>query len=239
MTSLLTSPVGLAARTVARRLGVTSVIVRLLNRGGYEAKFHAAMMAAIRPGMTLWDVGANVGYYTRQFADAVGPNGSVHAFEPGPRNRIALDREVAGIANVRVVPVALGAGNGEVRFEECDPETDRIGSAAHVVASGGIAVSMRTADAMIADGDVPRPDFVKIDVEGYELDVLRGMSDALADRRLVTLAIEVHFTLLAARGMPSAPKTIETMLESAGFAVAWPDASHILATRKAAEPNWP
>ena len=65
-----TSRFCLALRSVGRRLGLTGVLVRVLARD-YEERFSAAMLKSIEPGEVVWDVGANVGFYTTRFADRV------------------------------------------------------------------------------------------------------------------------------------------------------------------------
>ena len=57
------------------------------------------------------------------------------------------------------------------------------------------------------------------------------MEEILNSQELRVLGIEVHFGLLAARGMPDAPQQIEALLGKAGFSCSWPDSSHILAIR--------
>ena len=227
-----TSPFGLALRSGVRALGLQVPLARLLGSASYEQSFHDAMMAALRPGDIVWDVGANVGLYTLQFADRAGPGAAVYAFEPSALNIASLTKAVAANPDVRVMPVALGSHDGTVRFSDADPAQDSLNVSAHVVADGGVEIAMRSADSLIAAGEAEVPVFVKIDVEGHELDVIEGMTAMLADRRLETLAVEVHFQQLADRGMTSAPATIERLLRAAGFTVRWTDHSHIIASRR-------
>jgi hypothetical protein len=79
-------------------------------------------------------------------------------------------------------------------------------------------------------GDLAKPDVVKIDVEGFELEVIRGMRSVLGSVRAAF--IEVHFGLLEERGMRQAPSEIVAELKGLGFnTVKWVDASHIMAIR--------
>lgn len=76
------------------------------------------------------------------------------------------------------------------------------------------------------------PTLIKIDTEGFELDVLRGMVALIEDTpTLRARFIEVHFGLLAECGMPEAPIMIEQLLEKNGFKTTWVDSSHIAAVR--------
>lgn len=74
---------------------------------------------------------------------------------------------------------------------------------------------------------------VKIDVEGFELDVLKGMSGLLADPALRAIFVEVHFLALANRGLHTAPADMIALLRAAGFEIQWIDPSHFGATRTA------
>jgi hypothetical protein len=75
------------------------------------------------------------------------------------------------------------------------------------------------------------PTAIKIDVEGYEVDVIRGMKSLLANKNLTTLAIELHFALLDERGEASGVQEIIESLELNNFSITWPDPSHIIAVR--------
>ena len=75
------------------------------------------------------------------------------------------------------------------------------------------------------------PNAVKIGVEGFEPEVIRGLENTLRDRGLRSVGIEMRFTLLQARGLPSAPCAIESLLRGYGFTIRWSDSSHLLAVR--------
>ena len=96
-------------------------------------------------------------------------------------------------------------------------------------ASNAVSVEVMRGD----DVQAPRPTIVKLDVEGYELEALRGMREVLRGARAVF--IEVHFNVLEQRGLRKAPSDIITELKAAGLTrISWPDASHIAAFRPAA-----
>lgn len=98
-------------------------------------------------------------------------------------------------------------------------------------AENGVSVRISTGDGLVEQGDVPIPSVVKIDTEGFELDVLRGMTDLLGKPEVRAVFVEVHFGLLCERGQPKAPADIERLLKLAGFATRWVDPSHIAAER--------
>jgi predicted methyltransferase len=103
---------------LGRKLGVLRPIVglsRRIRRRSYEADFDAALMKCIRPGWTVWDVGANEGYYTSKFSRAV-ESGTVVAFEPSPRTFERLKKQFGLTPNVRLENVALADKDGEASF---------------------------------------------------------------------------------------------------------------------------
>jgi hypothetical protein len=88
---------------------------------------------------------------------------------------------------------------------------------------------MRTADACV-DSGTPVPNVAKIDVEGSELEVIRGMPKLLKLKQLRAF-IEVHFKALEEGGNLMAPNEIVNLLSREGFSVEWIDFSHISALR--------
>lgn len=233
--SYRTSALVIAARQLGRSLGVNRFIAQLLGSSRYEERFRDAMLSSIIEGDNVWDIGANIGLYTELFSEQVGERGYVYAFEPSAENHEKLLDNIAHCGNVKVVPIALGATDGEVVFEQ---GVDEIGATSRVVEGAPIqrgdmpVVDMKTADRCVAEGLASLPNVVKIDTEGFELDVLQGMSGCLSSDELRVICVEVHFELLAHRGMRDAPARIESLLEKAGFRCDWSDSSHIIATRR-------
>ena len=220
-----------AARNVGRTLGLNKVIASYLLGEGYEAKYDNDFSAKLKQGDCVWDVGANVGYYTRSFSDRVGDAGVVFAFEPSPVNYVRLTAACSILKNVRQLQSGLGSENGKLTFQQ---GTDDLGATSRVVessAANAVVVDIRSGSSLIAEGDALPPNAIKIDVEGFELEVLLGLGKHLSSSALHAIGIEVHFGILKSRGMANAPSQIESLLLSQGFVVNWPDSSHILATR--------
>lgn len=224
----------LALRTLGRALGLNSRLATLLWGRNYEDRFQVAMLRAIREGDVVWDVGANVGFYAKKFSDIAGSSGKVFAYEPSPTNLQRLHEAVASLRNVTVVPLALGEREDVLVLEQGN---DPLGATSRIIdktieeSERQITIQVSSGDQLISSGVVLIPNIIKIDTEGYELDVLHGLTETLRQKELRTLCIEVHFGLLKERGLPNASSDIEKLLVHSGFALAWPDASHVVATR--------
>jgi len=162
------------------------------------------LLRRIEPGGFAVDVGANIGYIALLIADAVGPHGRVLCLEPVPENLRELRRniELNRLDQVEVLPIAAGDRDGKVRIA-----TGLNGVVAE--SAGDLEVDLRRLDSL----DVPCPSLVKIDVEGYELAVLRGATRWLGEGR-TRWWIEIHPDLV-----PDAadPWTILSLLESSGY----------------------
>jgi FkbM family methyltransferase len=200
------------------------------RRAGYEDRFGADLLARVRTGDIVWDVGANVGFYTKRFAELAGPAGKVIAFEPSPANCEKLRQNTVGLENVVVMPYGLGNNAAKLSFLQ---GTDELGATSRVVAGteGGTQVDVRRGDEVAGCALAPGPTLVKIDVEGFEWEVLEGFGGLLERPGLHTLGIELHFGLLVERGMAAVPAQIEALLKRSRFACHWPDSSHLIATR--------
>jgi FkbM family methyltransferase len=171
-------------------------VLRILN-GTYEREQTALFEQLIRPGDTVLDVGANIGYYTLLAAVLVGPTGRVHSFEPEPRNAGFLRRhaEINRMRRVTVQQAAVSDRAGTARFD--------FGSGSgtgHLADAGALEVRTLRLDDYCAEHGLA-PSAVKIDVEGAEMSVLQGARGMLERHRpvvfLSTHGAEVHRASLA------------------------------------------
>lgn len=219
-----------AARKIGRSLGANQWIARHLQPTGYEVRYQDCLLSAIRPGDCIWDVGANVGHYTRQFAARTGRDGVVFAFEPSPLNFPRLVQACGGLDNVRPMQMALGSEEGEVSLQL---GADDLGATTRIVDAslGDSKVAMRSGRDLISARAALPPNVIKIDVEGYEGEVVDGLGAFLSNPGLRAIGIEVHFGILDGRGMSRAPDAIEGALRMHRFDVRWVDASHIFGAR--------
>ena len=228
-------PFLIRARRIGRRLGILAPLWRLLTRRrrlGYEDDFRQAIMSRVQRGDVVWDVGANVGHYTKVLAGIVGPSGRVVAFEPSPRTFEKLSLDVRA-GNVKLVNAALSNAKGSAGFyigDEFNP-TDSLTSVGFNGSTQVVQIEVTTGDDYAAVHPALSPVSIKIDVEGFEYEVLCGMRVLLESPTLKSLFIEVHFDILEARGQAMYPRRIKDILQANGFTIRWTDPSHICAVR--------
>jgi FkbM family methyltransferase len=162
------------------------IATHLLGDEVWEPRETAAFLSHAREGMCVFDVGANIGYYTLLAARAVGYSGRVYAFEPEPLNFTLLTRNVAenGFTNVRLVNAAVSNRKGLTRLHLDDANFGAHSfEAGSVRTSSGLSVEVETV--RLDDfADVARSFeagiLVKVDVQGAEALVVEGGRGLLA-----------------------------------------------------------
>ena len=139
--------------------------------GTYESRQQRRFARLVSRGSIVFDIGANVGFYTILAARLSGTTGAVHAFEPLERNLACLRRhcEINALSNVTIHDVALADTTGDHAFS-----TGANPAMGGLAGDGSLRVRTRTLDDMWGGGELPDPDLLKIDVEGAEMRVLQG-----------------------------------------------------------------
>jgi FkbM family methyltransferase len=143
-------------------------------------------MLAGSPPRVIHDIGANVGTWTC-LAKSLYPDAAVEAFEPLEVHLAGFSRWTASFADVRLHPIALGPRDGTITIEITDFSdassvlalTNDGRNTFNVAPAGRRDVRMATLDGLVAAGSVRAPDLLKLDVQGYELEVLRGAEKSL------------------------------------------------------------
>ncbi len=143
----------------------------------------------VKPGMVVIDVGANIGVHTVAFSKMLQGSGLVLSFEPLPTtyNLLAANLEINGINNVFAQRAAVGATVASLQLPHVDPDTQANFGTFNAIKEAkpmGVPTPQTTIDAM----GVERCDLIKIDVEGSEMDVLRGASKTIAKYSPVVFA---------------------------------------------------
>jgi FkbM family methyltransferase len=197
-----------------------------LLTGRHERETLAQVERLLRPGMTVLDVGAHVGYYARRCARAVGTEGVVIAFEPHPRTFKVLMKNVSRMQNVRTAQLAVAdhegtaelydylmmSASGSLHYDESLRDLQR-----SQVAEGDVApriaqdfpvetfsVRTTTIDTLLDELEIGAVDLVKMDIEGGELPALRGMSRTLERSPNLALIMEYNPQALKATGPEAA-----------------------------------
>lgn len=184
--------------------------------GTYEPELQAALKVFIKPGMTIYDVGANIGYVSLMLAHHAGGNGKIFAFEALPSNieRINRNIELNNLKNVTVVSAAV--------MDKSDPVTfyvhDSVGMGKAAGSAGRFAEKYKdeiTVEGITLDEFVfvqrnPAPSVVKMDIEGGEVLALPGMNRVLREFHPVML-LELHG--------PESEQTAWEILTSQGYTI--------------------
>jgi FkbM family methyltransferase len=201
----------------------TSVPIEMWNglRLVYEPYMERALTQLLPPGSVFFDIGAHFGIWSSVAARLVGPTGTVVACEPSPAFQV-LKANLGGRANVRLRNIALGSAAGSVSFHaqgksasgSLNPDVTAINQLySPNVPITAIDVAMKTVDQLASEENL-RPTAVKIDVEGFELEVLRGARDLLQDG--ASLIIEIHPPQLKLCGGDEGQ--VLALLEESGYA---------------------
>jgi len=184
----LESAYALTERVLYRRMPAVYRALYSAYKALTDRRERAVYARCIRPGMTVVDVGANIGVNTAWFADRVGRGGTVHAFEPEPENFARLRTAVGGRPNVTLVQAAVAEASGE-RSLYLSPDLN-VDHRVYDPGDGRRRVTIRS----VALDDYFAPDrpvgFVKIDIQGFECQALRGMRRVLAQPACTGLVFE-------------------------------------------------
>ncbi|MFO7584307.1 MAG: FkbM family methyltransferase [Anaerolineales bacterium] len=166
--------------------------------GTYEPELAEAVREFVKPGMTVYDVGANIGYVSMLLAHAVRPDGQVFAFEALPAN---IERIRANIGlndleeRIHLIPQAVADKSGELTFY-----VHASVGMGKVAGSAGrsedqyqaeIKVQTLSLDEFVYQQDNPAPHVVKMDIEGGEVLALPGMKRILNEHHPLLL-LELH-----------------------------------------------
>ncbi len=166
--------------------------------GVHEKNSTEEVRRVIKPGMKILEVGANIGYYALIETKLAGPTGHLYAIEPSPYNFDLLKRnlELNNIRNADLHQAAFGEKRGKVKFYMYDRSnlSSFIKREDMGMETTEIEVDMITLDDFLR---LKKADFIRMDVEGYELEILKGSVQVLSSENKPKLFfIEVHSELL-------------------------------------------
>jgi FkbM family methyltransferase len=194
--------------------------------GSYEFETQRAFAGLVRSGDVVYDLGANVGFYSLLGARLAGDAGVVYSFEPLARNLDYLRKHVAlnGVRNCVVIEAAVADFDGEMRFASSGEPTT-----AHLSDGGDVAVRVIRLDSMVESGAIRPPNVMKVDVECSEVKALEGAAGTIDKFRprilLATHNRELHAECV--EFLEQREYRVEMLTElalSGAELVAWPEA---------------
>lgn len=185
---------------------------------------------------TFWDIGANIGLYS-MFVANTGKTKKIVCFEPEPRciDRIASNEKLNNLKNIQTYPVALGDEKGVFYLTT----NEEFGAGNHSLINSSIGdnhkkieVSVERGDNIILERKENIPTIVKIDVEGAEIKVLRGMASTLSNASCKMVICEVHFAILNSVGQIDGANEVIQLFKQYNFKnISWIDSSHVVARK--------
>ena len=160
----------------------------------------------IRPGMTVLDLGAHVGYYSRFLSRLVGPQGRVYAFEASPENQAVLRRNLDSprYANVEVVPSAISDREGTIKLFVSPGHSNHSLIEGFTPADGVLEIPTVSVDGFAAQRGIREIDFIKMDIEGAETMALNGMRETVRQSPRLALLAECNPLALRTAGTTAA-----------------------------------
>jgi FkbM family methyltransferase len=227
----------IAHRTQSYKITGLGETFRVSYASDHERPTMSAILTCVNEGEVVWDVGANIGFYSCLLSQIVGATGEVFAFEPDPYVSVELGHllNACNVANVRALRLALSDSDGTVQMltNPSRGDASRITSSTPEQNEIVLNIPARRGDSLVQEGLARQPSFVKLDVEGHELSSLSGMREVLSNPVLRSIVCEIHYSILDASGVTSVTHSIRQLLRDCGLThQQWVSWSHLLARRQ-------
>ncbi len=170
----------------------------LLLYGNREPLICKEYRKLLHEGMVVYDIGANIGYYALQEASIVGDIGCVYAIEPIPSNLKLLESNIYlnGYKNIKTYNLAVGDKDykGFIKVSGMSNLSTMIDKSGYRQYKERLPVKVVSVDSFMKDKRLP--DVIRMDTEGYEVNIIKGMTELFESKRPLILFIEVHFDML-------------------------------------------
>jgi FkbM family methyltransferase len=211
--------------------GVAHQLIMYRHYEPYESRL---VREYLKPGMTVYNIGANLGYYVLLASEYIGERGIVYAFEPAPENFELLTRTIDEnhIANAIALQTAVGATEGTAELSLSDTNSGDH-QLREVSGRSHVTVNVTSIDNFISAGH-STPDAIILDVQGSELDVFLGAEALMSSPRPLILFTEFWPGGLNKRHPNGAAQFLD-MLEGHGFTFQCIDEKHRKITRTTPE----
>lgn len=156
---------------------------RLKKNPAYYTHYQVGPL--IKPGYTVIDIGANLGYYTVLFANRTGSGGRVLAVEPIALYRKVLEKNISGLKQVSILPFALGEHEGFLKMGNPSADKHRHGlmRVLEETETHAAEYEVPVKNPTVLFADLERIDYIKCDIEGYEVPVIPAMRPILEKHR--------------------------------------------------------
>lgn len=192
---------------------------RMMYYDLYEENVMNFLAGYLKPGMIVFDPGANMGYFAAKCLGMIRPGGKVYSFEPSNTclDRLRANNDPSSIENWELLPMALTDRTGEMTFYD----TPRVITRGYACLENVSApadriphkVQVTTIDSFCTERAIARIDFLKLDIEGSELPALRGATRMMAARALPVILVETTLTGTDR----STTEEIDRLLRTAGY----------------------
>tara|TARA_B110001452_G_scaffold157073_1_gene130721 strand:- start:2458 stop:3282 length:825 start_codon:yes stop_codon:yes gene_type:complete len=164
--------------------------------GYFEEKLTRAFIKLISPGDVLIDIGAHIGYFSLLASELVGSNGMVYSFEPTASTYKLLESNTFRVKNIKTINKAVFSENKEIEFNDYGPRYSAMNSFTEGRfdenadrAFTKLEVKAIKLDDFVAKNNI-KPNFIKIDAESAEYDILKGMQKIMTiDKPIITVEV--------------------------------------------------
>ncbi len=181
------------------------ISAHILKHGVWEAPNTKIVKKTVRPGMTVIDIGANLGYYALLESQLVGPSGKVYAIEPVEQNYEVLKKNIELNKADNIIPFKLAIGSANETKEmllSCNSNHGTFMDASlfsgfyakrmERIGADKAQMEMLTLDKFIEMQGIEKVDFIRMDVEGYEVEIVKGMMETIK-KLSPQILMEIHF----------------------------------------------
>jgi len=188
-------------KTISYDTGISS---ELLIYGNHEPITTGIILEEISEGMVCIDIGSNIGYYALLESMKIGKNGTVWAIEPSPENfpTLVYNTKLQVNQNIHTFNFAIGDKNSEIEFliskksnwSKVKDKNDLVRTEDKI-----IKVPVKTLDSFVKDNEIEKIDLLRMDVEGYENNIIDGATKTLIKFK-PKIMIEIHKMILGKIG---------------------------------------
>ena len=174
----------------------------------------------VEPGMTIFDIGANIGFYSLVASTKLKNTGKIYAFEPAdiPYNQFRKNIEINNLTNVQLMKLGVAEKDGTVSFNICDDDAfNSIGSAPMREVKQTLQIEVVAIDSFCAKENISQIDILKMDTEGAEFLILSGGKGVFSSEKAPIVFCE--YNRITAKGYENTLNDYEQLLKDYGYQI--------------------